>query len=110
MNADTTANADVDAAPGRDAADIPSDVSDADLWLGALDLAARHAADPANPGRCGNPHCSDPRPYPCFARRLADRSASNTRRGCALEPTMDDRRSSLRTDPGDRIYMRQILQ
>src|SRR5262245_11177746 len=80
--ADTTPHADTtpgrDTAPGRDMVprpewtpilgppEIPPDVSDADLWLGAVDLAARHAADPADPSRCGNPNCSDPQPYPCF--------------------------------------------
>lgn len=62
-----------------DPADVPPDVSDLELWLGAVDLAARHAPDPVNSKRCVNPNCSDPQPYPCFARRLADRSAVRSR-------------------------------
>jgi len=60
-------------------ADMPPDVNDRDLWRGAADMAARHQPDPGNPGRCSNQDCSDPQPYPCFARRLAERSALASR-------------------------------
>ena len=69
-----------DGTPERPDASVPSDVSDPDLWLAAVDLAARHAPDPTHPDRCANPDCSDPQPYPCFARRLADASALRSRR------------------------------
>ena len=68
-----------------DPADVPPDVSDLELWLGAVDLAARHAPDPVNSKRCVNPNCSDPQPYPCFARRLADRSAVRSRWASGLD-------------------------
>jgi len=63
----------------------PPDVRDVAMWRGAADLAARHRADPANPDRCANAACLDPSPYPCFARRLAERCAAISR-GWPVEP------------------------
>jgi len=78
---------------GRDDRAEPPDVRDLAMWRGAVDLASRHRADPASPDRCLSPTCLDPSPYPCFARRLAERCAAISR-GWAVEPLTASQSSS----------------